>query len=173
MKNTISLLIILTFISCQKSKKDTIIAGIEECNRVEFYRISEKQKHLIWNDTVNNKEIARGILIDNEQINFDDPKIIGVLNNDYTKYSVNKDSCDDILEQFNGWKIPEITIYDQACAPTYRDILVFKKDNRIIGFAKVCFQCSQNYIVVDKVIEEDIDLDYEDLKNILDELASS
>lgn len=33
------------------------------------------------------------------------------------------------------------------CLPYYRDILVFKKDNKINGLAKICFTCRQEYLL--------------------------
>lgn len=33
-----------------------------------------------------------------------------------------------------------------ACMPIYRDILVFKRKNKIIGTAKICFTCRQHRI---------------------------
>lgn len=35
----------------------------------------------------------------------------------------------------------ELTVHD--CLPLYRDILIFKYENRITGFAKLCFECNQ------------------------------
>jgi hypothetical protein len=37
--------------------------------------------------------------------------------------------------------------YPLACAPVYRDILVFYKQDKIIGIAKICFECGQSYIL--------------------------
>ncbi len=37
--------------------------------------------------------------------------------------------------------------YALACAPVYRDILIFKKKGEIIGIAKICFSCQQNIII--------------------------
>jgi hypothetical protein len=174
MKNIISLLLFtLTFISCQKSKNDKIKDVIEECNSVEFYRISEEKKHIVGNDTINDTKIVQGILSDNEKLNFNDQKIIDVLNKEYTKYSMNEDSSEDILDEFTEWNMFKFKIFYEACIPTYRDILLFKKDGKIVGFAKVCFDCSQSYIVVNKEDVVNLQLDYEDLKEILDELASS
>ncbi len=34
-----------------------------------------------------------------------------------------------------------------TCIATYRDILVFKKNNRIVGTVKICFECGQNVIM--------------------------
>ncbi len=38
-----------------------------------------------------------------------------------------------------------------ACATFYRDILVFKKRDKIIGTAKICFECGANVIVGTKL----------------------
>ncbi|TDX87215.1 hypothetical protein [Epilithonimonas xixisoli] len=31
--------------------------------------------------------------------------------------------------------------YDTSCVKTFRDILVFKKNNKIVGVSKICFDC--------------------------------
>ncbi|UUC44688.1 hypothetical protein [Flavobacterium cerinum] len=38
-------------------------------------------------------------------------------------------------------------VYAAACVPIYRDIFIFKKEGRIIGLAKICFNCRLYYIV--------------------------
>ncbi len=38
-------------------------------------------------------------------------------------------------------------IVNYSCAPVYRDILVFKKDNKTVGVAKICFGCEQSVII--------------------------
>ncbi len=37
-----------------------------------------------------------------------------------------------------------------ACAPEYRDILIFKKNEKISGVAKICLSCSQFYLISSK-----------------------
>ena len=34
-----------------------------------------------------------------------------------------------------------------ACEPIYRDILIFKKENNIIGVSKICFECGLHYTI--------------------------
>lgn len=41
--------------------------------------------------------------------------------------------------------LDEIVSY--SCVPVYRDILVFKKDNKTVGVAKICFGCEQSVII--------------------------
>ena len=38
----------------------------------------------------------------------------------------------------------------KACAPEYRDILVFRKNNEISGIAKICLSCGQLYFISSK-----------------------
>lgn len=37
--------------------------------------------------------------------------------------------------------------FDSSCIPIYRDVLIFRKDNKIVGIAKLCFSCRQHYFV--------------------------
>jgi hypothetical protein len=37
------------------------------------------------------------------------------------------------------------TRQSNACIPTYRDILILKKNKKIIGIAKICFECKMFY----------------------------
>jgi hypothetical protein len=34
-----------------------------------------------------------------------------------------------------------------SCIAVYRDILVFKKNSKIVGIAKICFECGKDYMV--------------------------
>ncbi|MDY3338011.1 hypothetical protein PG279_02330 [Riemerella anatipestifer] len=56
-----------------------------------------------------------------------------------------------------------------ACAPIYRDILIFKKNKKIIGFVKICFDCKQSDIIGTKAITSRFGQgdDYEKLMAVL------
>ena len=47
------------------------------------------------------------------------------------------------------WKESEarLGLEGSACAPVYRDILIFKHDQKITIIAKPCFECYQKVIV--------------------------
>lgn len=47
---------------------------------------------------------------------------------------------------------PSLKMFENvyACAPEYRDILVFKKNKEISGIAKICLSCRQFYFVSSK-----------------------
>ena len=44
-------------------------------------------------------------------------------------------------------KVPIDEIEENMCLPLFRDILIFKKFQRINGLAKICFECQQHYII--------------------------
>ena len=56
-----------------------------------------------------------------------------------------------------------------TCIPIYRDILVFKKDNKTMGVAKICFSCNQSQIIGTELNSEDFGQsgDYEKLSKLL------
>ena len=56
-----------------------------------------------------------------------------------------------------------------ACIYVYRDILIFKKDNKVVGTAKVCFGCMANQINGTTANTENFgqEGDYERLEKIL------
>jgi hypothetical protein len=41
-----------------------------------------------------------------------------------------------------------------ACSPRFRDLLVFKKQREITGFAKICFQCGHSIVLTKNSIRE-------------------
>lgn len=61
------------------------------------------------------------------------------------------------------------------CIYVYRDILIFKKLNKVVGIAKVCFGCKANQIIGTKANTENFgrDGDYERLETILGNLRKS
>jgi hypothetical protein len=48
----------------------------------------------------------------------------------------------------------------------------FKKEGKITAYAKICFSCYKNYIVLEDNRFENFQIDYEDLDKLLKELAS-
>lgn len=63
----------------------------------------------------------------------------------YSKKEISKDKFPEIDKIFIEKTIEERTTY--ACIAIYRDILVFKKQAKIVGIAKICFNCDQHQII--------------------------
>jgi hypothetical protein len=72
---------------------------------------------------------------------------------DFVKKEVPVDKFKKINEIFCQRKHNEV--YALACIAIYRDILVFKKENKIIGTAKLCFSCDQSVITGTKLNTEE------------------
>ncbi len=68
----------------------------------------------------------------------------GLENFDFVKKEIPVDKFDKINQIFCQRKHKEVLA--MACIAVYRDILIFKKENKTIGFAKVCFSCDQSVI---------------------------
>jgi hypothetical protein len=86
---------------------------------------------------------------------------------DFTKSEIPSNKFDAVNDIFCERK-HESPQYS-ACSPIYRDILVFKKNSKIVGLAKICFTCDQHVIVGTGNNTEEFGQsgDYDKLKEIL------
>ena len=85
----------------------------------------------------------------------------------YKKSSVDKSKFGDIDKIFVEKSAGVYQV--RACIYIYRDILIFKKDKKVIGTAKICFGCKSNEIKGTNANTENFgqDGDYERLNNLL------
>ena len=63
----------------------------------------------------------------------------------YSKNQIDKKYYNEINSLFSETKCD--SSFAAACIPIYRDILVFYKEEKIIGIAKICFTCRQFDII--------------------------
>lgn len=65
--------------------------------------------------------------------------------------------------------------YDTSCVKTFRDILVFKKNNNIVGMSKICFDCGwETTFFNEQKYSNLIDITYfEELENLLNSKVNS
>jgi len=85
----------------------------------------------------------------------------------FVKKNINKSNFAKLNEIFIE-KTVEKSVH-MKCLPIYRDILIFKKNKKIIGVTKICFSCLQNQIIGTNANTENFGQngDYMKLKNIL------
>ncbi|MBD3905661.1 hypothetical protein NAL32_14535 [Chryseobacterium sp. Ch-15] len=64
---------------------------------------------------------------------------------------------------------PEEDMEARACSPVYRDILIFKKDKKVNGIVKICFNCHQYRIFGTNANTQNFgsNTDYFQLKDLL------
>lgn len=76
---------------------------------------------------------------------------------------------EDLLIEKFSFKLFETS---KACAPEYRDFLVFRRNNKISGIAKICLSCGHFYFISSKrdINTEDFgtEKDYESLKELFE-----
>ncbi len=170
MKKVVLVLIVLITVCCKKNDSNP------KWDKIDFYRISHATERNFF-DNANSGKIDKElelILLSDSPSNLND-SVIADFDEKFIKHNLDKQSTTKISILFKHYqKSIQKASFSMAtiCAPIYRDILVFKEDGKTVGIAKVCFSCSQNYLVFEKNILKNVPLDYSELEKNLDRLAS-
>lgn len=146
MKPFLIFLLSFFFFSCQDVKKSN-----ENTNHFfDFDEIEYYHKDISLQEWV---EIARKENKTSEEI-----ALLKILNTDYPtsikdlnfiaeleklyseKTKIEKSKFKEIGDIFSEKYYGNYELY--GCEPFYRDILVFKSNNKIVGISKICFECS-------------------------------
>lgn len=181
-------LIILIFTGCKQIKKTEIdndenkIAenkfvpkhgkSFFNFDEIEYYHseISEEIAMDLF-DTQNKSQSEKlkfDIVIGEKPENLNNLKFIHSLSEiGFTKSQIPQSKYKDINLIFTEKTASES--YAAACVAVYRDLLVFKKDKKIIGFCKICFDCRLFRIVGTNANVENFgqDGDFEKLLRLL------
>lgn len=171
-KRYLIVFLLLLMISC-KSKEEKMFFDFDS---VEYYALNKSKERKVFD---NNRNSIKDSIFNN--VFFGDyPK---ELNNAVFYKTINSDgfskfvlSENDIEYLRNDVFIEKLSLkmFDAryACAPEYRDVLVFKKKNQISGIAKICLSCSQFYFISSKKEIETEDFgtkkDFESLGKLFD-----
>lgn len=144
-------LLLFLMLSC-KSKEEKMFFDFDS---VEYYSLNKSKEEEMGKN--NSKSIDNGIF---DKIFFDDyPDKVN--NNDIFYKTINSDGFSkfklfrkDVEYLGNNIFLEKSSLkmfgYVYACAPQYRDILVFKKNKHISGIAKICLSCRQFYLISSK-----------------------
>jgi hypothetical protein len=124
-------------------------------------------------DLYNNKSkldsLKFGVILDDIPKSIVDTTYLNILQDiGYTKTTIDQKKFKAIDEIFTEKKHPEGTYF--SCIYVYRDILVFKRKSKIVGMAKICFDCGGSQIFGTKSNTEEFGQsgDYESLAEILE-----
>ncbi|MDQ0784234.1 hypothetical protein [Chryseobacterium sp. W4I1] len=139
---------------------------------IDHYHINMDENSIMALDTIPNRskkdQLKLDILINKTPKDINDTQFIKSLDKLGFKQTV--------IRSHNFKKINEIFIektvsenIEYACIPIYRDILIFKRQKKVIGIAKICFECNQKHIVGTNANTENFgqDGDYPKLLQIL------
>jgi hypothetical protein len=115
-------------------KKDSTISNI---NEKKYENLTDDERSYL---DILEKEIPKNLtdktfVTNLEKLNFK-KRTINDSKNEELKKIFSEEFCNELAEN--------------ACTPMYRDIYIFKKNNKITGIAKVCFECQIVYFVSNK-----------------------
>ena len=136
-----------------------------EFDEAIHYSITDKQiDEIINKDTLNNFD---AIFMGDYPTNIYNEKLTMELEkNGYKKSKIVNEKLFSLKSLLRFEINPKLYGTVSACAPSYRDIIILKKDNKISGIAKICFECEQYYFIGNSFYFSDFD-EYEDLKELL------
>lgn len=156
----ISLICLLTLLACnnqtdtRKSVQPKTVAKVAckpyyQFDRIEHYFLNIEEDEL-WKieekktKTEKEKQLLE-LLIQYAPDKLSDTAILKDIEKlGFVKKEISTDKFKKINEVFCQNKHEKV--YAMACIAVYRDILVFKKENKIVGTAKLCFGCDQSVI---------------------------
>lgn len=113
-------------------------------DNVTIYRLKNESKFRKVNTKTNQKyKIIHGATISTD-INENFEKKLQKFGYEKTKYSVKKQG--EIIDKLNSFE-EGIAPFDTSCLPTYRDIIVYKKGDKITKVIKICTSCFENEVI--------------------------
>ena len=146
MKKIVLIMVSVFFLCCERAKP------FFEFDKVEHYQVNQED------------EVSKSLKVSRDKwtkqewefqkilMEYNYPKSVkdsSFLKSVQTLYPKNKNIDRKLFRELsNIFSIQKNEPIDEkACDPFFRDILIFKKDDKIIGIAKICFECEQSYIV--------------------------
>jgi hypothetical protein len=143
-------LLLFVIVSCQ-SKEEKMFFDFDI---VEYYSLNkDKEAEVVENNRKGVKDsILNNILYDEFPAKLDNDVFYKTINsNGFSKFKLSSKDVEylrnDVFVEKFSLKMVEL---NKACAPEYRDILVFRKNNEISGIAKICLSCGQFYFISSK-----------------------
>ena len=141
-------------------------------DEIDYYSTNfeeEKISDLHYNKSKSKLDsIKIGVILKNIPKNISDLSFIQNLELiGYNKSIVDKSKFNDIDKIFVEKSVEEYSV--TSCIHIYRDILIFKKENKVVGTAKICFECLDAQITGTKAVTENFGQngDYKKLETIL------
>ncbi|MFT5305005.1 MAG: hypothetical protein ACI9N1_000465 [Flavobacteriales bacterium] len=125
----------------------------DEVNRykieVDGIELLDKQRNPITGEKqVNLTELEQlkiGLILGKEPTSIEDTAFIEQLElMGFSKNKISEDKLDDLNEIFRYREVEQNSA--TCCKAVYRDIFIFKKESKIVGNAKICFNCDKRRI---------------------------
>ncbi|MEN2486546.1 hypothetical protein AAYQ05_01995 [Flavobacterium sp. B11] len=163
-------LLLFVILSC-KSKEDKMFFDFDS---VEYYSLNKsKEKEIEENNRNGIKDsIINDILYSEFPEKLNNEVFYEIINSrGFSKFDLSQKDVDYLKNDIFVEKI-SLKVFGtmKACAPEYRDFLVFRKNDKVSGIAKICLWCGHSYFISSKnnINTEDFgtEEDYESLKEL-------
>lgn len=151
MKKAILLLLSIFLFSCNKKEKINVgDLPFFKFDKIDYYRTDISREAL---DSIGMKQeksrkerALMQVLVQNIPVNTMDTLFINNMEIlGFEKSVIDSSQYKRISNLFSLHDTANIDA--SACAVIFRDVLVFRKKDKVIGVAKICFDCGQNHIV--------------------------
>ena len=121
------------------------------------------------NESEGNEKVLNEILTKYKPISLNDTILNYFQKYGFEKQKIDLSKFESVKDIFQLKKHERLDLY--RCLPVYRDILIFKNKNQIIGTAKICFSCDEHVISGTEIDTEYFGQsgEYKKLFKILDE----
>ncbi|OYU79014.1 MAG: hypothetical protein CFE23_16005 [Flavobacterium sp. BFFFF1] len=166
MKNCIPFLLLAIFLSCSKTASNKTVKTIDhkqalpffEFDYAEHWRLNPlKENEFDGQSIKENKNEAdiqrhrdlRNIFSGHSPEKLNDDKFFTVLSEYYTLNNLDKSRVNKLKKILTDRQYD--LLYTSACMPMYRDVLILKKADSVIGIVKICFECQQIYFLGNRI----------------------
>lgn len=147
-----------------------IASFLNSCTNTSYFSFNEViHFHKEINDKNYSDENNSPLYFENYPSNFDSNFVLVLKELKYLEASVDTSKFKKLLDIYRS-KTDIDFFGTKKCAPVYRDIIVFKKENKIMGISKICFECDMDYTIDNKgnLKESLVESDFLKLKSILE-----
>lgn len=165
------LIVLICLIACNNKPKNNCKPYFE-FDELEHYSINisiDEEMRLMERDSLSYKELwLNDVLFQRKPATLADSSLLINLEKvGFLKQMVNASSYEAINTVFCEKKHKES--FATSCIAVYRDVLIFKKKGKIIGTAKICFECLYHIIAGTTANTDDFGQsgDYQRLKKLL------
>ena len=161
------ILLVLIINSCKNESKNYFTF-----DEIVQYKLNpEINTELLFSEVLKTgiDSLRREIIINEKPSELKDSLFIRSLDKvGFEKVKVNPFKYHEIKDIYRERSSPFIKT-STTCEPIYRDILIFKLQNKITGISKICFECqkSQNIGINGKLKSFERESDFKNLKNFL------
>lgn len=137
-------------------------------DNIDHYKINISDNDLnilLSKENKSDKENDLVLLLSEDFIDDNKNELVTHLNELYPyKQKINEPKISELKAIYHN----SFNFSKSKCIPVYRDILIFKQDDSILGISKICFDCNMQYTIKNDGKNIEIDnSDFEKLEKIL------